>query len=104
MKTRIHLSHRNRQEEYRGARRQVDPNAAPKHNAAQELVENGIPAELVGQRVVEALNAKELYIFTHPAQRAAVQERFQAIDEAFERAEKSPLLADINDQSPLSFG
>lgn len=103
VKTRIHLSHRNRQEAHRDAKRVVDPNAKPKHNAAQELVENGIPAELVGQRVVEALNAKELYIFTHPAQRDVVQQRSKAIDDAFARAEKSPLLADIKDQSPMTF-
>lgn len=102
--TRIHLSHRNRQEEHRDKTRAVDPNAAPKHNAAQELVENGIPSELVGLRVVEALNAKELYIFTHPSQRSAVQDRYKAIDEAFERAEKSPLLVGIKDDSPISFG
>jgi len=79
VKTRIHLSHRNRQEEHLDQNRKVDPNAVPKHNAAQDLVENGIPAELVGQRVVEALDAKELYIFTHPAQRDAVQKRSKAI-------------------------
>ncbi len=104
VKTRIHLSHRNRQEEHIDQNRKVDPNATPKHNAAQELVENGIPAELVGQRVVEALNAKELYIFTHPAQRDAVQKRSKAIDDAFERAEKSPLLVDVVDNSPMTFG
>lgn len=104
VKTRIHLSHRNRQQEHRDENRVVDPSAAPKHNAAQELVENGIPTELVGQRVVEALNAKELYIFTHPAEREAVQQRSKAIDDAFVRAQESPLLADVNDKSPTIFG
>ena len=103
VKTRIHLSHRNRQAEHRDKNRKIDKNATPKHNAAQELVENGIPAELVGQRVIEALDAKELYIFTHPAQREAVQQRSKAIDDAFERAEKSPILADLKDQAPISF-
>jgi len=46
---------------------------------------------------VEALDAGEFYIFTHPAQRKVVQQRFDAIDKAFERAAASPLLADIND-------
>jgi len=104
VKTRIHLSHRNRQDEHIDKAKKSDRGGAPKHNAAQELVENGIPAELVGQRVIEALDAKELYIFTHPAQREVVQQRSKAIDDAFARAEKSPLLANINDQSPLSFG
>ena len=103
VKTRIHLYHRNRQAEHIDQQRQTTSAAAPKHNAAQELVENGIPADLVAQRVVEALNAKELYIFTHPAQRKAVQQRSQAIDDAFARAEKSPLLADVKDDSTLTF-
>jgi NAD(P)-dependent dehydrogenase (short-subunit alcohol dehydrogenase family) len=103
VKTRIHLSHRNRQQEHFDEQRKVDPDAEPKHNAAQEFVENGIAAELVGQRVVEALNAKELYIFTHPAQREVVQQRSKAIDEAFERAQNSPLLAEVTEQSPMIF-
>ena len=103
VKTRIHLSHRNRQQEHREQNRKVNSNAAPKHNAAQELVENGIHPELVGQRVVEALNAKELYIFTHPSQREAVQQRSKAIDDAFARAQKSPLLIDVDNKSPLTF-
>jgi NAD(P)-dependent dehydrogenase (short-subunit alcohol dehydrogenase family) len=103
VKTRIHLSHRNRQQEHFDEQRKVDPDATPKHNAPQEFVENGIPAELVGKRVVEALNAKELYIFTHPAQREVAQQRSKAIDEAFERAQNSPLLADVTEQSPMIF-
>ncbi len=101
VKTRIHLSQRNRQEAHLDLDRQVDPNKAAKRNFATELVENGIPAELVGQRVIEALDAKELYIFTHPAEREAVQQRSKAIDDAFARAEKSPLLVDVTDKSPM---
>ena len=103
VKTRIHLSHRNRQSEHLDTNRVDSANRAPKHNAAKELVENGIPAELVGQRVLEALNAKELYIFTHPAQRDVVQRRSKAIDDAFTRAEQSPLLIDVEDQAPIFF-
>ena len=57
--------------------------------------ENGIDVSIVGKRVVEALNAGELYIFTHPNYRALVQQRFQAIDAAFERAAESPLLQHV---------
>jgi NAD(P)-dependent dehydrogenase (short-subunit alcohol dehydrogenase family) len=104
VKTRIHLSHRNRQKEYYNApRKKADPKAAQKHNSAQEYVESGIAPELVGQRVVEALNAKELYIFTHPAQREVVQNRSKAIDDAFDRAQKSPLLADVTEKTPMTF-
>ncbi|MGK0438723.1 MAG: NAD(P)-dependent dehydrogenase (short-subunit alcohol dehydrogenase family), partial [Paracoccaceae bacterium] len=38
VKTRIHLSHRNRQQEHFDEQRKVDPDAEPKHNAAQEFV------------------------------------------------------------------
>jgi hypothetical protein len=62
------------------------------------MVENGIDVSIVGQRVVEALNDGELYIFTHPNYRAAVQQRFDAIDAAFERAAQSPLLQHITNQ------
>lgn len=104
VKTRIHLSHRNRQVEHLDKDRvSTSSDKAPKRNPAKELVENGIPAELVGQRVLEALNAKELYIFTHPAQRDVVQRRSKAIDDAFERAEQSPLLVDVKDDSPIAF-
>lgn len=103
VKTRIHLSHRNRQTEYLKNRPEPHRNTEPKHNPAQALVENGIPAELVGKRVVEALNDKELYIFTHPAERETVKRRSVMIDQAFERAEKSPLLVDVKDRAPTSF-
>jgi NAD(P)-dependent dehydrogenase (short-subunit alcohol dehydrogenase family) len=104
VKTRIHLAGRNRQEQYKNERVARDENAPKPHNPAQALVENGIDVDLVGARVVEALNAEELYIFTHPAQRAAVQARFKAIDAAFERAQSSPIVKDVVDQDILTFG
>jgi len=105
VQTRIHLSHRNQQDRYKTVRVPVtgQSTAKAKVNPAQELVENGIPVELVGLRVVEALNAGEFYIFTHPGQRKVVQKRFKAIDDAFERAAASPLLANINDPDIVFF-
>ena len=102
VQTRIHLSHRNKQDRYKAAPvsdadKKTRRAGQSKENPAQALVENGIPVNLVGQRVVEALDAGEFYIFTHPGQRKIVQQRFDAIDQAFERAAASPLLADIND-------
>lgn len=102
VQTRIHLSHRNRQEQYKNAPTGETKSGA-KNNPAAELVENGIPAELVGLRVVEALEAGEFYIFTHPSHRELIQQRFKAIDDAFERASKSPLLQEIVDEPVLSF-
>ncbi|NNC98803.1 MAG: SDR family NAD(P)-dependent oxidoreductase [Gammaproteobacteria bacterium] len=104
VQTRIHLSGRNRQDRYQGdPAESTGGESTPGENRAQHLVENGIPVELVGLRVVEALQANELYIFTHPSHRAAMQRRFQAIDDAFARAAASPLLADIVDEEIVSF-
>lgn len=103
VQTRIHLSGRNRQESYK-SQKEFDPEHAKKvGGVAAQLVENGIPVKLVGQRVVEALDAGEFYIFTHPSHRAHMKKRFEAIDSAFARAAESPLLQDIHDPEILSF-
>jgi len=106
VQTRIHLSGRNRQANYVDTKPEQDtshPKAAASKNTAKELVENGIAPEIVGQRVVEALNNKELYIFTHPSHRQEMAERAKLIDQAFERAANSPLLKDVKDSGPTSF-
>ena len=107
VKTRIHLSHRNRQDGYQDPDVSVQADSGTGdptgETATQSMVENGIPAELVGLRVVEALQADELYIFTHPSHRATLQKRFEDIDAAFARAADSPLLADIVDEPIGSF-
>ena len=59
----------------------------------ESVVTTGMDAAVVGERVVEALLADELYIFTHPNYRPSVKARWQAVDSAFERADHSPLLA-----------
>lgn len=98
VQTRIFDSDRNRQ-----ARFQSD--AAPSASAAKHraegaaMVKNGIDPAVVGRRVIEALNSGELYVFTHPGYRDAVRERAMRIDEAFARAEQSPVLADLVNQS-----
>lgn len=107
VKTRIHLSYRNRQEQYRGAPKSERPASAkpssPAKNPGAEFVENGIDPRIVGERVVEAVEAREMYIFTHPMNRELVQKRSKAIDDAFARAQASPLLADVKDEAPISF-
>jgi hypothetical protein len=40
----------------------------------------------VARRVLAAIRDNELYVFTHPEMRGAVEERFQAILAAFDRA------------------
>jgi NAD(P)-dependent dehydrogenase (short-subunit alcohol dehydrogenase family) len=97
VKTRIYASERNRPAQYQTDNANVtDKHKAP--NKTKGMVENGIDVSIVGKRVVEALNQGELYIFTHPNYRAVVQQRFEAIDAAFERAAQSPLLQHIVNQ------
>ena len=97
VQTRIYESARNRPEKYQ-------PDPTPKSektvltNSAKQMVESGIDVSIVGKRVVEALNDKEFYIFTHPNYRFLMQERTAAIDEAFTKSAKSPLLKNIADQ------
>ncbi|MCB1704056.1 MAG: SDR family NAD(P)-dependent oxidoreductase [Halioglobus sp.] len=106
VKTRINLAHRNRQAEYTDDR--VSGGAASEQLSAlaehmQSVVDAGLDPEVVGERVVEAITAGELYIFTHPNYRSAVQARSRAIDEAFERAAASPLLQHVLHEKIASF-
>src|SRR5579859_2400172 len=65
VKTRIFESRRNRPASYG-----PDERAPPPADAPPSRVLSGIPVEPVGRRVVEAVKANELYVFTHPASRA----------------------------------
>jgi len=90
VKTRINESRRNRQASYG-----PDERAPPPPDAPPSRVLTGIPVEPVGRRVVEAVKANELYIFTHPGSKAGVVARFDRILAAFDVAEASPVLADV---------
>lgn len=90
VKTRINESRRNRQAAYG-----PDERAPPPPDAPPSRVLSGIPVEPVGRRVVEAVKANELYVFTHPGSKAAVAARFERILAAFDVAEASPALADV---------
>jgi NAD(P)-dependent dehydrogenase (short-subunit alcohol dehydrogenase family) len=109
VKTRINLSHRNKQDEYQTPSSGSSSNSAPSPKALamaehmQNVIDNGLAPEVVGERVVEAILAEELYIFTHPNYRSVVQKRAKAIDDAFARAEKSPLLAHMLDEEIVGF-
>jgi NAD(P)-dependent dehydrogenase (short-subunit alcohol dehydrogenase family) len=97
VKTRINLSQRNRQAQYESddSLQSGSKLQAKLGQQMQSVLDAGAPPELIGERVVEAIAAKELYIVTHPNFRSAVDARFSAITECFKRAESSPLLADI---------
>jgi NAD(P)-dependent dehydrogenase (short-subunit alcohol dehydrogenase family) len=106
VKTRINLSERNRQPDYvhEDQEREIDSfrsEALAAH--MQNVINNGLAVDIVGERVVEALNVGELYIFTHPNYRPVVQQRYKAIDEAFERAAASPLLAHVLNEDIVGF-
>ena len=48
--------------------------------------------------VLEALEAGEFYIFTHPGYRSVTDQRSRSIADAFDRATASPVLAEIGEQ------
>ena len=99
VKTRIYDSERNRPDKYKSDAYDTN-NESGFLKQTKQFVRDGIDASIVGKRVVEAISAGELYIFTHPNYRKLNQARLAAIDEAFARSEKSPLLKDILNQKP----
>jgi len=102
VKTRIHQSYRNRQPRYAT---DVAPTADILKIAkvTSEAVENGIDVNIVGKRVLEAMAARELYIFTHPSYSAVTQHRGAAIAEAFDHAAASPELQSVLNVKVQSF-
>lgn len=54
-----------------------------------ELIRNGLDPSDVAARVLAAIRANELYVFTHPDMRAEVEDRFTAITAAFDKATAS---------------
>ena len=101
VKTRIHESGRARQDKYGGIG-DVDPGVGDTREQAAQNVLNGIDPDIVGNRVLEAMQNGELYIFTHPAMRAFVEARFQMILAAFDAAANSPALASVKDHNPVT--
>lgn len=90
VKTRIHESRRNRTGAYGPDEREPSFDAA-----LSSPVLTGISTEPVAARVVEAVLGDELYIFTHPEMRGAVEARFARIMAAFDAAEASPALSGL---------
>ncbi len=92
VRTLIHESWRNKQAEYGGAAPSNSGVAATADGAAAAVL-GGIDPDVVGARVVEAIKAGELYIFTHREMRAFVEARFQSILQGFDRADASAALS-----------
>jgi NAD(P)-dependent dehydrogenase (short-subunit alcohol dehydrogenase family) len=86
VRTKIGESGRNRPERY-GQSQPLDPNspaAAMVAEIARQIAIGIDPAD-VAARVVNAIRADELYIFTHPNMRQAVDGRFAAIQSAMDQ-------------------
>jgi len=106
VKTRINLSYRNKHTEYKNTEQEKSAPSAGESAIAdhmQKVVDAGLEPEVVGERVIEAISAGELYIFTHPNYRKTVQARFKAIDDAFARSESSPLLQHVLNEEIAGF-
>ena len=89
VRTRIADSARNWPERY-GATSPPAPGSAGARLAAAlaESAVAGLDPDNVAARVVAAIRANELYVFTHPEMRDEVDARFAAIDAAFRRTER----------------
>lgn len=89
VRTRIHESARNRQERY-GSSKAPDPDSAQAALLSQigELVRSGIDPSEVAARVLAAIRADDLYVFTHSGRdlRAKVEGRSAAILAAMDKA------------------
>ncbi|MDO8422385.1 MAG: SDR family NAD(P)-dependent oxidoreductase [Parvibaculum sp.] len=95
--TRIHESARTRQERF--GERTPDADSELLSISAQ-LVQAGIPADVVGACVLEAVRDNDFYIFTHPDMRPAVEQRFGRIMEGFDKAANRAALKGVEVKSP----
>ena len=94
VKTRIHESRRNRPADY------GEDTRPPGFDASLAMpVLTGIPVEPVAERVLEGVLDGEIYIFTHPEMRAAVEARFAGVMAAFDKAAASPALAKLPERA-----
>lgn len=96
VRTRIDQSGRARPARYGG------PKAAAAPGAASDFIASGLDPDRVGERVREAVEANELYIFTHADMRHHVEQRFQRIMAGFDSAEASQALAGSGYRSPTA--
>jgi len=95
VKSRIHASPRNRQAQFGGPIDIATLEQRPAYTKSKALVEGGIETSIVGERVVEAIINKELYIFTHPHYRKLIDDRYNHLSKAFDSADTSPALESV---------
>ena len=80
--TKIHLSERSRPERLGGA------TIRPRNHFMGDLIRGQMPPAEVGERVADAIEAGDFYIFTHPETKEWLDRRHAAIDAAFEKARR----------------
>ena len=103
VRTRIHQSYRNRPARY-PMEVAPTPDVMEVAKVTTQAVENGIDVDLVGRRVLEALEAGEFYIFTHPTYKVITDGRSASVAKAFDQAAASPVVKDVDEQPSLGFG
>lgn len=79
--TQIHKSGRNRPEIHGG------PVPASAGTFLAEMIESGIPATVIGERVLQAVRRNEMYIFTHADARERMEARMQQILDVYPKPE-----------------
>lgn len=94
--TRIFESSRTRQDKFG----QAKPTDSEMPSAGEQLVKAGISADIVGACVLEAVRDNDLYIFTHPDMRSAVEQRFERIMQGFDKAAGRKALSGVDTKSP----
>jgi len=85
VRTRIVESGRNRQPRYGPGTEPEVPISAAAAQIAQ-LVRTGMDPRDVARRVLSAIRGGDLYVFTHPQLRDAVEDRLRGILAAFDKA------------------
>jgi NAD(P)-dependent dehydrogenase (short-subunit alcohol dehydrogenase family) len=98
VRTQIGRGHRNRPGGPRDGGNSV---RAAKFNS---FLEAGMDPAMVAARVLEGIRDDELYIFTHPELKAAIEARFKAVLAACDRAARSPALRDHVPQDLSALG
>jgi len=68
--------------------------------AMSALIDAGIPVEAVAERVIEAIAAKEFYIFTHPGYAPIIDARYAELRQAMEMAGQSEALRGLDGALP----
>lgn len=51
-----------------------------------QMIPDGLPPDVVGERVLHAIRSNEFFVFTHEAPRAWIEERHRRLIDGFERA------------------